>query len=109
MKRASMLDGVGLAFQEAMAGAVGDQQLRFDVSIRIADLRHFLDEPEHRAELTGTVTCPALGGTMPIRDGGFQLFVVDPASGVRQLRYFFRFTAADGGTYYLAGHKDVHD
>jgi uncharacterized protein (DUF362 family) len=104
-----MLDGVGLAFQEAMAGAVGDRPLSFDVKIRIADLGHFLNEPEHRAELTGTVTCAALGGTMPVRDGGFQLFVVDAQSGLRQLRYFFRFTAAGGDTYYLYGHKDVHD
>ena len=104
-----MLDGVVLAFQEAMAGAVGDRPLSFEVKIRIGDLGRFLGEPEHRAELTGTVTCPGLGGTMPVRDGVFQLFVVDAPSGVRQLRYSFHFTAAGGGTYYLYGHKDVHD
>ena len=109
MGRASMLDGVVLAFQEAMAGAVGDRPLSFEVKIRIGDLGRFLGEPEHRAELTGTVTCPGLGGTMPVRDGVFQLFVVDAPSGVRQLRYSFHFTAAGGGTYYLYGHKDVHD
>lgn len=109
MGRASRLNGVGLTFRETMAGSVGDRPLSFDVAIHIPDLARFLDEPEHRAELTGTVTSPDLGGTIPVRDGGFQLFVVDAGSGVRQLRYYFRFTAAAGSTYYLYGHKDVQD
>ena len=104
-----MLEGVGLVFREAMAGVVGDRPLSFDVTIRIADLKRFFDDPEHRAELTGTVTCPELGSAIPIREGGFQLFVVDARSGVRQLRYFFRFTSAAGDAYFLNGHKDVHD
>ncbi|MBS1857227.1 MAG: DUF362 domain-containing protein [Acidobacteria bacterium] len=109
MGRTSRLEGVGLAFQEAMSGAVGGRPLSFNVSIRIPDLARFFDEPEHRAELTGTVTCPDLGGTVPVSGGGFQLFVVDAASGIRQLRYSFRFTGGDGKPYYLHGHKDVHD
>lgn len=104
-----MLDGVALTFRESMAGNVADRPLSFDVAIRIPDLRAFLHDGEHRAQLTGTVTCDALGGTLPVRNGGFQLFVVDPESGVRQLRYFFRFTGADGKTYSLEGHKDIRD
>src|SRR5574340_990033 len=109
MPEASKLGGIGLVFKESMAGKVGDRPLSFDVSIRIADLGRFLDDPAHRADLAGAVTCPDLGGAMPIRDGGFQLFVVDTRSGNRQLRYFFRFTGAGGSTYYLSGHKDIHD
>ena len=109
MGQASGLAGVGLTFHEAMAGAVGARPLSFDVSIRIPDLARFFDDPEHSAELTGTVTSPDLGGTLQVRDGGFQLFAPDATSGIRQLRYSFRFTAAEGGTYYLHGHKDVHD
>jgi len=109
MGRATALRGVGLVFQETMAGTVGDRPLSFDATIRISDLERFLEEPGHPAELTGAVTCPDLGGTLPVRDGSFNLFAVDPASGMRQMRYFFRFTAADGGTYCLSGHKDVHD
>ena len=108
MPHASTLDGLGLAFEETMAGAIADRPLRFDVQIRIADLGEFLERPEHQAAMTGSVTCPDLGGTVPIRDGRFQLFVPDAASGMRQMRYFFRFPA-NGGTYCLAGHKDVHD
>ena len=109
MAQASRLAGVGLSFHEAMAGAVGTRPLSFDVSIRIPDLARFFDDPEHRAELTGTVSSSGLGDTLPVRDGGFQLFAAEADSGIRQLRYHFRFTAADGLTYYLDGHKDVHD
>jgi uncharacterized protein (DUF362 family) len=109
MGQASVLQGVGLSFHEEMAGAAGGRPLSFDVTIRIADLGRFFEDPEHRAELTGTVTCPELGGAVPVRDGSFQLFVVDARSGVRQLRYSFGFTAAGGSPYYLYGHKDVRD
>jgi uncharacterized protein (DUF362 family) len=109
MGRASALHGVGLVFQETMAGTVGDRPLSFDATIRITDLGRFIDEPEHSAGLTGTVTCASLGGTLPVRDGSFHLFAVDAQSGVRQMRYFFRFTAAGGGGYCLSGHKDIHD
>jgi uncharacterized protein (DUF362 family) len=34
---------------------------------------------------------------------------VEAGTGVRQMVYDFRFTAADGATYHLRGHKDVHD
>lgn len=98
---------MGLSFHEAMAGAVGARPLSFEVSIRIPDLAHFFDDPEHRADLTGTVTSSDLGGTFPVSDGAFQLFAAG-AAGIRQLRYHFRFTAG-GAAYSLYGHKDVHD
>jgi len=109
MSQASRLTGVGLTFHEAMVGAVGARLLSFEVSIRIPDLARFFDDPEHGAELTGTATSPDLGGTLSVRDGSFQLFAADAASGFRQLRYSFHFTAGDGGTYFLYGHKDIHD
>src|SRR5690242_9244474 len=109
MGQASILQAVGLTLHEVMAGVVGNQPLRFDASVRIPDLGRFLEDPEHRAELAGSVTCAGLGGTMPIRDGVFELFVVDASSGLRQLRYSFHFSPSEGTSYYLYGHKDVHD
>ena len=91
-----------------MAGAIANRPLRFDVQIQIENLGEFLERPEHQAAMTGSVTCQALGGTLPIRDGRFQLFVPDAATGTRQMRYFFRFPA-DGSTYCLSGHKDLRD
>jgi uncharacterized protein (DUF362 family) len=83
--------------------------LHFDVEIRIEDLGRFLRTAGHAAELTGTVTFDPLGGRIPIRDGVFNLFSVDPRTGYRRMTYAFRFTAADGQVYFLHGHKEIHD
>jgi uncharacterized protein (DUF362 family) len=122
---ASILEGVGFAFSEPMSGFVGvgetdprtgvargrdaNTTLRFDVTVKIQDLRRFLHDPGHTAELAGTVTCPALGGTFPVRNGRFNLFAVTAPAGMRQMIYCFGFTAADGADYYLYGHKEISD
>jgi cholesterol oxidase len=125
VSQAGNLDRLSLEFREAMAGflAVGETDpqkgaergrsdntpLRFDVEIRIDDLGRFLRVMEHSADLTGTITFAPLGGTFAIRDGRFNLFTVDPQTGVRQMTYAFRFTASEGQTYYLQGQKKIHD
>ena len=119
------LDGLVLRFQETMEGHVGIDEreplagtargrrentpLRFDVEIRIEDLGRFLRVADHAARLSGTVTFEPLGGRIPIRDGVFNLFTVDPRTGIRRMTYAFRFTAADGRLYFLQGHKEIHD
>ena len=119
------LDGLVLRFRETMGGHVGIDEreplagsargkrestpLRFDVEIRIEDLGRFLRVADHAAELSGTVTFEPLGGRLPIRDGVFNLFTVDPRTGIRRMTYAFRFTAADGQPYFLHGHKEIHD
>jgi uncharacterized protein (DUF362 family) len=121
----SILEGVGFQFEESMSGYIGVNEtdplkgavtgkaqgtaIRFDVRIVIADLNRFFRVPDHEAELSGTVTCDPLGGSFPIRDGRFNLFSLDPATGMRQMVYAFRFTAADGQTYSLHGHKEIYD
>jgi uncharacterized protein (DUF362 family) len=120
----SILDGVGIQFKESLSGYVRlgesdpgrgaevDESLRaairFDVRISITDLDQFLKISQHDARLEGTVTCQRLGGSFPIRDGRFNLFTLHPATGRRQLEYAFKFTAADGQTYYLYGHKEIY-
>jgi len=125
VSQASNLDRLSLEFRESMTGflAVGETDapkgaeqgrrantpLRFDVEIQIDDLGKFLRIMQHSADLTGTITFAALGGTFAIRDGRFNLFTVDPQTGVRQMTYAFRFTARDGQTYNLQGQKRIHD
>ncbi len=120
-----ILDGVGFHFDESMSGFLGvgetdpekgvaagrrrDTAIRFDVKIDIPDLGPFLTVSKHAARLTGTVTFQPLGGTFPIRDGVFNLFSVSRKTGVRQMVYAFRFTAADAKTYYFHGHKEIFD
>ena len=119
------LDGLVLRFRETMGGHVGIDEsdplagsargqrestpLAFDVEIRIDDLGRFLRVADHAAQLSGTVTFEPLGGRIPIRDGVFNLFSVDPRTGIRRMTYAFRFTAADGQLYFLHGHKEIHD
>ena len=121
----SSLDGLVLRFQETMGGHVGIDEteplagsargrrentpLRFEVEIRIDDLGRFLRVADHAAQLSGTVTFGPLGGRLPIRDGVFNLFTVDPGTGIRRMTYAFRFTAPDGQLYFLHGHKEIHD
>jgi len=121
----SILEGVTLEFEEFMSGFIGVGEsdprkgaamgrnkgtaMEFHVRIKITDLNRFLREPAHEAELSGTVRCDPLGGPSPIRDGRFNLFSLDPATGMRQMVYSFRFTSDDGQGYFLHGHKEVHD
>ncbi len=121
----SILEGIGLQFEEAMSGYIGlgetdpragmdvgkrnGTTLRFDVQIKIADLNRFLKISDHEAELSGKITFEPLGGTFPIREGRFNLFSLDPEAGIRQMLYGFKFTAQDGQTYFLHGQKEVHD
>ncbi|MEF8787619.1 MAG: DUF362 domain-containing protein [Planctomycetota bacterium] len=121
----NLLKGLGLSFEESMAGHLGvgatdpeaglqqgqadDTPLRFDARIVIDDLRSFLDVSDHEARLEGTVTFQPLGGTFEMQDGRFNLFSIDPETGQRQMVYAFRFTAGDGQTYYLEGHKWITD
>ncbi|MGD0921750.1 MAG: DUF362 domain-containing protein [Terriglobia bacterium] len=123
--QSSNLDGIVLQFKESMSGFLGvgesdprkgaergraqDTPIRFDVQIRIIDLGRFLRTPEHQADLAGTVTFAPLGEDLTIRDGLFNLFTVDPQTGIRQMTYAFRFRAQGGQTFYLHGHKEISD
>ena len=123
----SILEGVGLQFEESMSGYLGldetdprkgaeigkegKTQIRFDVQIFITDLSRFIKLSDQQADLSGTITFEPLGGTFTIHDGHFNLFTLDPDTGVRQMVYAFKFTAGpgDGQTYFLYGHKEIHD
>ena len=120
----SVLKGVGLHFDESMSGHIGKGQsdpvkgeelgraqggtICFDVRIAIQDLNRFVKISDRRAALTGTVTSSLFGGTYPIADGAFDLFSLDPATGIRRMVYAFKFTASDGQRYYFHGHKKIH-
>ena len=119
------LDGIGLEFDETMSGWVGIGETDFaeglakgkeqgtalsvDLRISIPDLDRFLNIADHMAVITGTVTFKPLADKVPIRDGLFNLFSVDPIENIRHMTYAFRFTATDGTTYVVKGHKRIKD
>jgi len=118
-----ILNGARIEFEESMSGYIGKGQtnpkqrldvdkrkeadVRFDVRISIEDLGRFLKISHHQAVLTGTVTSDLFGGTHEISDGIFNLFSLNPTTGIREMVYAFKFTA-DGQAYYLHGHKEIH-
>jgi hypothetical protein len=124
-REARMSQGPGLEFEESMSGWIGigeknyvegriagqqeNTPIRFDAKIIIDDLDRFIHLPDHRARLKGTVTFNSLGGTWAMEDGVFNLFSLDPASGMRLMIYSFRFTADDGKPYFFYGGKHIKD
>jgi hypothetical protein len=93
------LESVGIRFSETMPGWLGAGEkdprqgevagrstaaaIRFDAGIHIQSLGRFLRDPDHAAQLTGTVSYAALGEKRPIRDGKFNLFAVEREAGMQ--------------------------
>lgn len=112
-----------LTFHEMMTGHVSFNQSaaldhgasprrhRFSVDIRIEinNMGVFLDDVEHTARVSGTVTCEALGGNLPLTGGRVKLLAQDHEARTT-MRYSLAFSDAAGhplrfnGTKYL-----VHD
>ena len=71
-----------LSFTEKMRGSLriegsSSSDLHLLLTIDVADIDRFLDGPERRAELSGFVHAPALGGSLRIERGEFHLFPAD--------------------------------
>ena len=120
------LAGVKLRFEETMCGylVLGEAdprkaaardpndrtEIRIDAKIEICDLEKFLTPSGHEAELSGTVTRGPLAKQSVMSDGCFELFSADPNTGMRQMRYSFRFAGADGQPCFFQGEKHIkHD
>lgn len=118
-------DHLGLTFEESMDGWLGvgrvdpvdgrmhgqvaQTSLRVAAHVTIENLRRFMDQPDHAAKLEGTVSTSLLGADMAIHNGVFNLFVVDPRTGERQLLYEAGFTSPGGERFFLRGVKHVVD
>lgn len=122
-------DAPGLRFTETMKGwfstgvtdedweaareraEAADSPMRFTLTISTDDLDALIDEPEHRARLSGTVSCAALSAEpMDAHDGVFNLFVKDPEGvNVRKMIYRMRLATAEGEDYFFHGFKEITD
>jgi predicted acylesterase/phospholipase RssA len=105
----------GLSFRERMAGrlrvadlpAARTSACELRLEVAIADVDRFIADPEHLARVYGTVVCPALGGTLPIRSGRVNL-LVEKAVGDLRMVYELLVTGPDGTELTLCGEKFVH-
>lgn len=106
----------GLQFTERMQGdfvRLGHttvEPFSFLVTIGTDDLDRMLDDPAHRAHLTGTVRAPGLSpDPLTAMKGYFHLFSLTPDREGRQMRYQMPLYATDGRVYWFDGVKDVKD
>lgn len=119
---------VGMRFTEKMSGRLGlgetkkfPEQLwaphtvgsdaSFVVTVHSDDLDEVLDQPSHRARLTGTFHVPGLHpDPMAVQSGEFHLFVDDPLRpGAKTMNYDFEALDEAGKTWTLQGEKRIED
>ena len=111
-----------LHFTETMRGFISEKELRdhdlgarlgrrdkrkfeFTVTIQAKDLDRFLQDPKHKATLSGTVNYEPLGGVLRITRGSFNLFTEE--GGVKKMKYEIYFSDSNRAPYVLTGQKLV--
>ena len=83
----------------------------FTLTIQSQDVEAFDTDSNHKAELIGTVNCPALS-KYPITaiDGVFNLFVKDDLEGkVKVMKYGMKLNTYEGLGFYFFGFKEIKD
>jgi cholesterol oxidase len=76
----------------------------FEATMLMRDIGAYVRDPQHRAEMSGTFHWDPVGEA-PMRDGEFQLFVKNPETRVREMRYRFTFDGPDGEPLTFVGVK----
>lgn len=92
-------------------GQNNDLPFDFTLTIQSQDVEAFDVDSNHKAELIGTVNCPALS-KHPITaiDGVFNLFVNDDANGkVKLMKYGMKLNTYEGASFYFFGFKEIKD
>ena len=114
-------DRVSVSFSEQLAGYIDFEETgyeaafrageaagrRLSVQLRIAadDVDRFIADPRHVARVTGWVRGDALGGTLDVEHGEFNV-VVQPDGG-RRMDYRLRFHDGADRPLTLVGRKDL--
>jgi uncharacterized protein (DUF362 family) len=109
----SLTGWIGIGESDPVEGRVQGEKYGTRLTMRsrltVDNLRLFLDQPAHAARLDGTLDFSTVGQAMPMHDGVFNVFVVDPRTGARQMVYEARFAGPDGKHYFLRGVKHLTD
>jgi hypothetical protein len=75
----------------------------FEATMLMPDIGEYVRDPEHRALMTGSFHWGEHEAQM--RDGEFQLYVKNPETGIREMRYRFAFDGPDGEELRFTGVK----
>ncbi|MGQ9571789.1 MAG: hypothetical protein ACUVV3_01155 [Dehalococcoidia bacterium] len=116
-----MAKATGLRFSESLSGHLAEGEdcwsayetgriarntARFWVTVRIADLRSFIADPEHMAPMTGRLRVSGLGDSMPTEGARVHLFC--RRNGEKRLLYYLPFRW-EGKRYLLRGAKRLQN
>ena len=99
------------AYQEGFdKGQASNQSIEFTLTIRTDDVYESIKNPAHHAEMSGTVTAPALSDKPLIASQGlFNLFVDDPETvNTKLMKYAMLLESEAGKQFYFKGFKYVH-
>lgn len=105
--RGPMARGVVSPRVGAERGRVEGTQLVCDFVVTIDDLAACCAAPDHPARLGGTVSFEAVAMRAAISEGSLQLYVPDPETGFKQIRYRAAFQGRDGRPYRLEATKFI--
>lgn len=91
-------------------GKTNNETLEFTLTIQSEDVYATIKNPEHSAEISGTVTAPGLSAKpMNVSKGVFNLFVDDPNSlNTKLMNYAMMLNSEEGKQFYFKGFKYVH-
>ena len=93
----------------ARQGRRDDSDLMFRLTIEVADVDAFVQDPAREASARGWVECDPLGGRLPVTHGVFNLFVDGDDPDTRRMLYRLWFHDAVGNPLTLVGFKTVRD
>jgi len=104
--RETMAGGFTLGVADPEAGAKGPAELAMHATIRIHDIDAFIADPQHKAQLSGTIDFPPMGLAMAADTGVFGLFSPSGDPALTYMVYELGFMH-NGQAWYLAGKKHV--
>jgi hypothetical protein len=85
-------------------GKQNEGACHFEATMLMPDIAAYVRDPEHRALMTGTFHWGPVG-VAEMRDGEFQLYVKNPDTGIREMRYGFGFEGPEGEPLTFVGVK----
>ena len=90
--------------QGSQEGKQSGGECHFEATMLMEDIAAYVRDPEHSAKMSGTFHWEPVGEA-EMRNGRFQLFVKNPETGVREMRYRFDFDGPDGEPLTFVGVK----
>ena len=104
-------DDLSVYQEAAAAGKAEDSTLEFTLTIISDDLNATIENPQHNANIVGTINIPTLSDKpLLVNEGTFNLFVVYPETpDTRRMNYKMQLTDYNGKQYWFSGYKVVKD